>query len=115
MVSPSQEDDPQENNSLNNDQFNEDQTNRTSFSGIIVINSTDWSFGNYSIISVYPITGGPLFPTSNVTVISYQTVTNNMTVTTTETTSTLSNSIFFISIGVLSIWVISSRIGNPKQ
>jgi hypothetical protein len=46
MVSPSQEDDPQENNSLNNDQFNEDQTNRTSFSGIIVINSTDWSFGN---------------------------------------------------------------------
>ncbi|MHA2169947.1 MAG: hypothetical protein ACXAB7_08645 [Candidatus Kariarchaeaceae archaeon] len=78
MVSPSQEDNPQENNHVNNDQFNEDQTNRTSFSGIIIINSTDWSFGNYSIISVYPITGGPLFPTSNVTVISYQTASSHI-------------------------------------
>ncbi|MHA2254312.1 MAG: hypothetical protein ACXAD7_28465 [Candidatus Kariarchaeaceae archaeon] len=114
MASPSDDDNvTYQNNSLNGDQSTIDQANRTSFSGIIVINSTDWSLGNYSVISVIPLPGYQI-PTSNVTVISYETVNNNVTVTTTETTSTLTNSIFIISIGILSIWVIKIRIRKPE-
>ena len=109
MVSQSDENDAEPINSLQDDQSTIDQVNRTSFSGIIIINSTDWSFGNFSVISIIPLPGFQN-PTSNVTIISYQTVANNVTVTTTETTSTLTNSIFFILTGVLGIWVIKRRI-----